>query len=496
MAATVINRRSFIKSSLYGLTMASLPYTSAFSQTIRPRLDWDTFKTTSDYASFYNAIGKMRLNSNASDPASWQYWADVHVNNCPHSIPYFFAWHRGYLYYFEQQLRIVSGNSTLRLPYWDYYSNPTIPAEFTNPASTNPLYVQRTNTNISQALTMAPFSNLLTNFQRGTANAFETSMETRPHNPVHDIIGGWMATMQSPLDPIFYLHHANVDRYWNAWVAAGGGRQMPVATDPYWVGSMRYASNLTMNRSSTINTRTKMSYFYANETFPSTLPASAANHFEPVQVAMAGGLDQLAMLGLGGTAATIKKVPARPAVRPFQLSAPRVTGNNRKSVGGVKEMRLDENSVSARIPLEKSDQQRLNTIIKKTRAQPFSPAPTASEPFTSIQLVLEDASVTDLGRGGGFFYNIYLNLPENNGAAAEEGYFVGTVGAFQIAGAIHHGNMARLTFPLTQLLKDMTVEEMQEMVVSFVRVSGNNAPRGHALNLGEARIELSSADIE
>lgn len=37
----------------------------------------------------------------------------------------------------------------------------------------------------------------------------------RVHNIVHGVIGGTMATGWSPLDPLFYTHHANIDRMWH-----------------------------------------------------------------------------------------------------------------------------------------------------------------------------------------------------------------------------------------------------------------------------------------
>ena len=39
-------------------------------------------------------------------------------------------------------------------------------------------------------------------------------LEATPHNTVHNTIAGDMATMLSPRDPIFFLHHANIDRIW------------------------------------------------------------------------------------------------------------------------------------------------------------------------------------------------------------------------------------------------------------------------------------------
>ena len=37
------------------------------------------------------------------------------------------------------------------------------------------------------------------------------------HNRMHVWVGGDMITATSPNDPVFFLHHANVDRIWSAW---------------------------------------------------------------------------------------------------------------------------------------------------------------------------------------------------------------------------------------------------------------------------------------
>ncbi|WP_406209801.1 tyrosinase family protein [Kitasatospora sp. NBC_01560] len=42
---------------------------------------------------------------------------------------------------------------------------------------------------------------------------------TRTHNRGHNFIGGHMSQAFSPNDPVFWLHHANVDRIWAAWQA-------------------------------------------------------------------------------------------------------------------------------------------------------------------------------------------------------------------------------------------------------------------------------------
>ena len=51
----------------------------------------------------------------------------------------------------------------------------------------------------------------------GTTNGFRHEIENGPHRLIHVIIGGHMRTNYSPADPLFYLHHSNVDRIWSMW---------------------------------------------------------------------------------------------------------------------------------------------------------------------------------------------------------------------------------------------------------------------------------------
>ena len=55
-------------------------------------------------------------------------------------------------------------------------------------------------------------------------------IEPNPHNPVHNQVGGHMGAVGTAgLDPLFFLHHANIDRYWECWLLKGGGRENPTA---------------------------------------------------------------------------------------------------------------------------------------------------------------------------------------------------------------------------------------------------------------------------
>ena len=66
-------------------------------------------------------------------------------------------------------------------------------------------------------------------------------LEGQPHNLVHNCIGGvgaidWgpygnMTNFLSPVDPIFFLHHANMDRLWHAWTQKQLALKLPIAPE-------------------------------------------------------------------------------------------------------------------------------------------------------------------------------------------------------------------------------------------------------------------------
>jgi tyrosinase len=481
------SRRDFVKGSVSALALTSLPAQVAHGQTVGTRLEWQDFRRSANYTQFVNAIRTMRANTNANDRGSWNFWVNAHVNNCPHSIAYFLAWHRGFTYYFEQQLRAISGNSTLMLPYWDYYRFPAMPTEFTSAASGNPLFVNRVNTNVFNALSLAPFS--LANFQRGTANAFETSLEPRPHGEVHNIIGGAMASLRSPADPIFWLHHAQIDRLWHAWVLSGGKRY-PSVSNPYWTGTLTYSSNLTLARSRVYNPA-NLGYTYQDSTLPRTIPAQAASGGPLMQAVMRSTGTPLAMR------VAMEGPPGRPPSVRFPLSEPRPMGEKRRSVGGVRGIPLGETSVSAQVPVGPSDGQVLQSIGGSMQASPFGRAGSGSQGYRSAQVVLDNVRATPAGELGGYFYEVYLNLPQNRDLSSNnEKYLVGSFGPFEVSSALHHGPSARLVFSATQLLQNLSDQQIKELTVSFIRVNGDVAPKGAAIIIGEMRIELSADDVE
>ena len=70
------------------------------------------------------------------------------------------------------------------------------------------------------------------------------SIEMSPHNNIHNWVGDPEATIQGEnmghfhsarKDPVFYAHHANVDRMWNIWQKMKD--QPRDHTDPDWLNS-------------------------------------------------------------------------------------------------------------------------------------------------------------------------------------------------------------------------------------------------------------------
>jgi tyrosinase len=179
----------------------------------------------------------------ASDPNSFATLASFHggppITYCAHGAPGFFTWHRAYLMAFENALRSVGCHVTL--PYWNWSSGPTtgVPA-----ACRQATYVNRAGATVANPLYSGPragggqtsrranidttaFDDLATSAQAAMTEADFASFQSQingVHGSVHVRTGGDMGGVPTAAyDPIFYLHHANIDRLWADWQAAHPG---------------------------------------------------------------------------------------------------------------------------------------------------------------------------------------------------------------------------------------------------------------------------------
>ena len=259
------SRRDFIKSAgiAGGLTLLESPISGqAVKDFIFRRRCRDagaivrkSFKnlTAAELAAFKNGVAVMKSRP-VTDKTSWAYQAAIHGttatpvqtawNTCQHNITHFFSWHRMELCFFERILRKASGLPSLGLPYWNYSDASDanarfLPAAFRTPANaTNPLFTANRNAALNAGTGQLSASAVsLASALPGPIDfyPFSSTVYGTPHSAVHGGIGGWMGSVPTAAqDPIFWLHHCNIDRLWNRWLAAGGGRANPPASDTVW----------------------------------------------------------------------------------------------------------------------------------------------------------------------------------------------------------------------------------------------------------------------
>ena len=373
--ANLIARRALGAAALASLAVLACPSTARADDGIR--LSWQDFaKDPAKVASLRKAVAVMKSRNSADHSSiqyrlSWEYWANMHgyfgpdspdgtvAENkqgipakylhyfqgvtdttapdqvakdvwamCQHGTPWFFAWHRLYLYWFEKQLQAASGDSSLRLPYWDYTntSQLAMPVAISAPtydddkgaSQLNPLYEPRrapgwasgaaklngTATNIDNALK-------LTNF-----TAYQNRIEGGVHGYVHCTVAVTCPVVDmgsvpySSNDPVFWSHHANIDRMWSCWSNIAGNKN---PSDPSFV-NQKYsfvdpAGKEVTNTVGELFTGKLIDYKYEQE----------------VNCRRAGGELVAAAKSSGqvlATAAATDQTPAPSPAEPQQLTAP------------------------------------------------------------------------------------------------------------------------------------------------------------------------------
>jgi len=122
----------------------------------------------------------------------------------------------------------------------------------------------------------------------GGNNPGTGQLENRPHNNVHVAIGGWMGDPRTAAqDPIFWLHHANIDRYWNVWLKQGGGRADPT-NNTTWRNRVftffrENGTQVTMTACDILNASAQLHYTYQGEPAQVTQSCPPVIKFPPLR---------------------------------------------------------------------------------------------------------------------------------------------------------------------------------------------------------------------
>ena len=150
---------------------------------------------------------------------------DIHSNaiHQMHSTQRFLAWHRVYLLRMEELLMMV--DPSVCLPYWKSSEEQAFPAwllGFT--PSVNLIGGMHTvNRNFGGAL-LPDAAAVTAAMANGTFNAFTPALQGI-HNSGHVWVGGSMGSVPTaPADPVFWMHHAEIDRIWAVWQTANPGQ--------------------------------------------------------------------------------------------------------------------------------------------------------------------------------------------------------------------------------------------------------------------------------
>jgi tyrosinase len=442
----MIDRRDFIKlAGFFGISALfadRLWYSQAQAEDIRVRKNISVVSSVSEYMAAYRKGVAVMKSRPETDPTSWLYWANVHwmVNPVPeemkllwnqcqhgtpgHGAPLFLPWHRAFIYFFEGVLREATGLDSFNIPYWDWYTDPVLPAVFREPKDNNPLWHARSK-KANAGLSLDPQQTLERSLWGSDIKdligdySFSEIMEDNPHGEMHVRVGseilngvrgvfdmGGIAT--SAKDPIFWLHHANIDRLWTVWSKMGGGRANPASTSkwaesPFTFDKQGHWKYVTANL---VDSDASMKYHYDDEapvpvTNPPLRPPVIASSGEPT-----------------GTAGM----------------SPMSAGH--KVLSNVKPIRLSLESGTVRMPIPAAQS---NTLGMQVQGQ--SPA----GKITSLVLYIEGIKLTSLGEEIGASYKIFVNLPTAAGGDAYEAHYLGSFNSFgfsvhQAHAKAHGGN--------------------------------------------------------
>ncbi|KAM0812088.1 hypothetical protein AB5N19_14405 [Seiridium cardinale] len=195
-------------------------------------------------------------------------WIHARLNLYVHFVASFLPWHRWFVHLYESALRDEC-DYVGPMPYWDWtqdsgalpsapvfsdspkgFGGPGLSSGFSSPARPNPL-TSCVTTGVFANFTMTYYTReerphcLNRQFNNGTGSeptdpfwqailyspatvanitdnsttfeVFWKALENTPHGAIHNVIGGDMVPSTSPNDPLFFLHHSQVDRLWWIW---------------------------------------------------------------------------------------------------------------------------------------------------------------------------------------------------------------------------------------------------------------------------------------
>ncbi len=201
---------------------------------------------------FLSALAELHDLTNQGQNSEYVKYVKVHGDAFflgIHNSPAFPPWHRSMLLSIERELQEI--DPRVALPYWKFderaprlftrdfigivtgssarvqfsASNPIDGWEMPStgaigawqqgdpvPLSTEPMVRDR-----NAGTSIPGMLDLPLVLRQPQYSRMRSPLESWYHNDAHNHINGWLASLESPRDPLFYLLHANVDRAWALW---------------------------------------------------------------------------------------------------------------------------------------------------------------------------------------------------------------------------------------------------------------------------------------
>jgi|HubBroStandDraft_6_1064221.scaffolds.fasta_scaffold35697_4 tyrosinase len=458
---------------------------------------------------YARAVERMQALPQA-DPMSWTYQAAIHGINslppgmsglwaeCQHSTSFFLPWHRMYILNFERIVAMhvaeLGGPADWALPYWNYTtSDPAtlaLPPEFRDPTlpggASNPLYVALRNpiANSGGAVLGPRDVDLSTCLRSGGTTSpggffggppaahfghLPGTLELIPHNAVHvqvgAIAGGLMADPDlAALDPIFWLHHSNIDRLWEVWRNCDPWHQD--LTSAYWLTGVPFQFHdatgtlISMQTADVLNLADPLlDYTYSDTSCPIAFRVTRPGPGAPAPA---------------GPAAP---APPGPGAIAVAASATQMTAPQHELVGATRSaVRLGDQVAHVDIPTPVTPHA---FSLAAGNQVPAAAAP-ARQLVQNVTLQLEQVTSSDVAPT----YDVFLNVPNGDDPNQHDDRFVGRVAMFGIAQAsdpqgLHGGGGQSFAFDITKLyhhLDDLHKIDPQKLRVSFVPVSTIGSP--------------------
>jgi hypothetical protein len=180
-----------------------------------------------------------RIYGSASSPQrslAQQMWSGCQAHGQNQDENFFLPWHRMFVLAFENIVRAVAEEPYFTLPYWNYLdpAQRSIPAQFRRPSDPvyGALYRDTRNSAVNAGGAIASSTNLSpsilaenTYSPLGADQGFCANLDFGLHGTVHvgvgNAVNGMGLVPWAAADPIFWLHHCNIDRLWASWNADG-----------------------------------------------------------------------------------------------------------------------------------------------------------------------------------------------------------------------------------------------------------------------------------